>query len=55
MKGRQVKKNGHRILCFGLCVTGPSSGQYTATAVSILVLDGINVMSYFLYCELFSD
>ena len=48
---QMVKKNGKRILCFGLCVTGPRAEQFGAYSILALISSGTGAVAFFNYCE----
>ena len=48
---QMVKKNGKRILCFGLCVTGPRAEQFGAYSILALICSGTGAVTFFNYCE----
>ena len=45
------KKNGKRILCYGLCVTGPRAEQFGAFSILTLICTGTGAVAFFNYCE----
>ena len=53
MGQKKSKSKGRRILCGGMCLTGPIKTQYGAYAILLLITCATAAVSFFTYQELF--